>query len=126
MCTVRLARGLTALFVLVLLGGCENTSSLPPYWGGDVETYKKRPHFRAFVLSGRGATSSAGYSWVSSQESADEAIKLALDRCESMPIGYVCKVVYLGDIDVWGMSKEELEHAKEVYTENPAATNDDL
>ena len=123
---VRLARVQIALFGLVVLGGCENSSSLPPYWGGDVETYKTTPHYRVFVLSGRGATSSAGYTWVSSRKSVDEAIEIALDRCQSMPIGYVCKVVYLGTIDVWGMNKEDFERAKAVYAKNPLATNDDL
>ena len=115
-----------ALMALVLLGSCDNTSTLPPYWGGDVETYKRTPHFRAFVIAGRGATSSSGYSWASSRESVEDAIDVALGRCQSLPTGYVCKVIYLGDIDVWGMSKEEFEHAKAVYSKNPAATNDDL
>ena len=110
-----------ALAGIFLLAGCENGSPLPPYFGGSVENYKKTPHYRAFVMSGNAGSSSGGATWSRSMRSVQEAIDDAMGRCQAMPIGYVCKLLYIGDTYVGDMNEEQLAAAIDDYSRDTAS-----
>ncbi len=115
----------TALACVPLLVGCEGSSIPNDFWG-DFANYRTKPHYRAFAMTkgGQLAERAAGYSW--SGGSVDAAIEKALELCQEFRELHRCRVFYIGDIKVEGMSDEELKHAKEVYRGNRSATNDDL
>ena len=116
---------MAALACVALLMGCEGSSIPNDFWG-DFANYRTKPHYRAFAMTkgGQLAERSAGYAW--SAESVDAAIQKSLELCQELRELHKCRVFYIGDINVEGMSDEELKHGKEVYRRNRSATNDDL
>ena len=95
-------------------------------------TYKKFPHFRAIAAAGSWQGTRLPWSVRSAagQTSVKSAIYLAMSRCESdrkkYDIGQSCRLYFLGDIDVSGMSATEIERVKERYQQNRELTNHDL
>ncbi len=121
MSAVRLSKATAAILGVIFLGGCENGSTLPPYFGGYVEDYKKLPHFRAFVMSGGAGSSSAAANWSQSKQSVQEAIDDAMSRCKARPYGYVCKLLYIGDTYVGGMDESKLAATIDEYSRSTAS-----
>ena len=111
----------------VLLAGCGVGRTIPSTFWPQFQEYQGKGHFRAFVSTATAPSANRAFASSWGQGSIDEAIEGALEGCRSFEeVADFCRVHYLGDIDVSGMNEEELEHAKAVYSENPAATNDDL
>ncbi len=119
------SKSIVALLGVILVGGCEGSSIPTDFWG-DFETYRSKPHFRAFAMTkgGHPTQRAIGFAW--NRGSVDAAIEKTLETCREYQDYQECRVFYIGDINVEGMSDEEFKHAKEVYRRNRSATNDDL
>ena len=114
-----------ALACFGMLAGCEGSSIPTDFWG-DFENYQTKPHYRAFAMTkgGHSTQRAIGFAW--NRGSVDAAIEKTLETCDEYRDFQDCRIFYIGDINVEGMSDEEIEHAKEVYRRNRSATNDDL
>lgn len=90
--------------------------------------YRTLPHYRALVCAGGGIGEPVGCSWVCNANDPRAAIKKAMANCKKMmqrdyPISHPpCKLRFIGDIDVFGMSRSKLDQAIEQYRKDVEAT----
>ncbi len=121
------APGLLATAAIALLTGCGGGRAIPSEFWPRFQEYQTKGHYRAFVSTATAPSAGRAFTMSWGHASADEAIDSAMEGCRGYEeVSDYCRVHYLGDIDVSPLSDEEFERAKAVYTENPAATNDDL
>ena len=116
--------------VALSLTACAPPPRGPIGYETDFEDYLEQPHARAFAIAGAQGDTGPSFGMASEQVAVEEAINLALARCEEVQKRYketlACRLWAIGNIDVREMTPAELEAAIAVYRENPNATNDDL
>jgi hypothetical protein len=94
------------------------------------QDYLTKPHYRAFATApshGDDAVST-GYTW--NHRTVEGAIEQALKGCKDGEKKQIqitpCELHSIGDINVAGMKKEQIDKAIALYTLNKFATNDEL
>ncbi len=114
---------------LILVGslGCESTG-VPTEMYHDYQEYLSKSHYRAFAATPRptqGSAVAAGWSW--GYGTVESAINGALENCQKRQEKYTkifeCRLHSVGDINVDGMSEEQLDKAIALYKSNIGATN---
>jgi hypothetical protein len=117
------------LLILAGLLGCKSTG-VSPVMSDDYQKYLLRSHYRAFVVT---PFPSARHGWVlgwaSGHRTAEGAIEKALEKCQKgrqeHGVDLECRLHSVGDINVDGMSKEQLAKAIELYKSNIGVTSYD-
>ena len=87
-----------------------------------------------FITTDTGTYGASIWSWVWAQSNAESAVEAALRECRELQSEDVefqtgtadCYVHSIGNINVSGMTDEQLKKAIKLYQNNPDATNDDL
>ena len=121
---------IVAVLILSSLLGCESTG-VPTVMHQDYQEYLSKSHYRAFAATPRptrGFAWAAGWSW--GYGTVEGAINGALENCQKRQEKYIkifeCRLHSVGDINVGGMSEEQLDKAIALYKSNIWATNEDL
>jgi hypothetical protein len=120
---------LSALF-LGVLAGCETTGATDSRWHHQYQEYLTLPHFRAFASTSGAGRLAASIGWSFKQRSVEGAIERALAGCKTGQKKYSkiseCRLFALGNIEVAGLSEEQLDKAISFYRNNLNATKEDL
>ena len=128
-----LIAGLSVLSLL-LLAGCEGTTGVPPPSYYHHKEYLTKPHYRVYITTGSGTYGAALSYSMYGFRSAEKAVEEGLKRCREYQAEELdlrtgtadCYVHSIGNIDVSGMTEEQLKKAIDLYKNNSDATNADL
>ena len=121
---------LVSALILVGLLGCESTG-VRPMISYDYQKYLLKSHYRAFVVTSfPSARHGFAAGWSSGNRTAEVAIEKALENCQKgrqeFDVDLKCRLYSVGDINVAGVSEEQLDKAIEFYKSNRNATNEDF
>ena len=121
---------LVSALILVGLLGCESTGVYPAMYD-KYQEYLSKSHYRALAATPR---PTQGFAWAGGQSwgngTVEGATETALEGCQKQQEKYLriyeCRLHSVGDINVVGMSEEQLDKAIEFYKSNRNATNEDF
>lgn len=101
-----------------------------PFWmWHQFKAYKKKPHYRALACAdaGRqGVYCFSDHAYPTAEYAAEHVMERCRAEAQRHSVFAPCRLRFIGDIDVYGLTGQKLDAAIRVYQQNPNATNKDL